>query len=81
VFVRDGLGKQGIGRAMYDALFERLATEDVHRAYAGVTLPNEASIALHQRVGFEQVAYYSEVGRKFGRYWDVAWLERSIRAE
>jgi len=76
-FVRDGLGGRGIGRAMYDDLFSRLATEDVHRCYAGVTLPNDASIALHERSGFREVAYFSEVGRKFDRYWDVVWLERS----
>ena len=66
----------GIGSQLYSALFEALATEDVHRAYAGITLPNEPSIAIHQKFGFEQVGLVREVGRKFGRYWDVAWFER-----
>ena len=78
MFVRDGLGGHGIGRAMYDELFARLGTEDVHRAYAGITLPNDASVALHERSGFHRVAAYTEVGRKFGRYWDVIWLERPM---
>ena len=78
VFVRDGLGGRGIGTAMYDDLFARLATEDVHRCYAGITLPNDASVALHERSGFRRVASYSEVGRKFDRYWDVIWLERPM---
>lgn len=69
---------KGIGSQLYSALFEALAEEDVHRAYAGITLPNEPSIAIHQKFGFEQVGLFREVGRKFGRYWDVAWFERKI---
>lgn len=69
---------QGIGSQLYGALFDVLAEEDVHRAYAGITLPNAASMAIHQKFGFEQVGLFREVGRKFGRYWDVAWLERSM---
>ena len=69
---------KGIGSQLYSALFEALTAEDVHRAYAGITLPNEPSIAIHQKFGFEQVGLFREVGRKFGRYWDVAWFERKI---
>jgi len=69
---------QGIGSQLYSTLFEVLSTEDVHRAYAGITLPNEPSIALHQKFGFEQVGLFREVGRKFDRYWDVAWLEKPL---
>jgi phosphinothricin acetyltransferase len=43
---------------------------------AGVTLPNDGSLALHMRFGFQRIGLLTEVGRKFGRYWDVAWLER-----
>ena len=67
-----------IGSALYAALFPRLEREDVHRALAGITLPNPASIALHERFGFRQVARFSENGRKFDRYWDVVWLEREM---
>ena len=52
--------------------------EDVHRVYGGIALPNDASIALHERFGFERVATFGEVGFKFGRYWDVAWFELSL---
>lgn len=69
---------RGIGGQLYDALFTILANEDVHRAYAGITLPNAASIALHRKFGFEQVGLFREVGYKFERYWDVAWYEKSI---
>jgi phosphinothricin acetyltransferase len=63
---------------LYSRLFEELDGEDVHRAYGGVTIPNPASIALHERFGFERVAYFTEQGRKFGRYWDVALYEKPI---
>ncbi len=69
---------QGIGSLLYGALFEVIALEDVHRAYAGITLPNEPSIAIHEKFGFRPVGLFKEVGRKFGRYWDVAWYEKAI---
>ena len=68
----------GIGTRLYSALFEALEGEDVHRAYAGISLPNPASIALHERFGFKKAGHYSEQGRKFGRYWDVAWYEKAL---
>lgn len=63
---------QGLGRTLYATLFEALAGQDIHRLFVGITLPNEASVRLHQAFGFEQVGIYREVGRKFGRFWDVA---------
>ncbi|KPC59513.1 GNAT family N-acetyltransferase [Streptomyces chattanoogensis] len=69
---------RGIGTLLYRALFEALATEDVHRAFAGVAQPNEASHRLHTRFGFRHVGTYTEVGRKFGRYWDVAWYQKDL---
>jgi phosphinothricin acetyltransferase len=73
----DATGR-GIGTALYARLFEELASEDVHRAYGGLTIPNPASIALHEHFGFERVAYFTEQGRKFGRYWDVAMYEKPL---
>ncbi|MET7798734.1 GNAT family N-acetyltransferase [Streptomyces decoyicus] len=69
---------RGIGTLLYTALFEALANEDVHRAYAGITQPNEASARLHTRFGFRHIGTYTEVGRKFGRYWDVAWYQKDL---
>ena len=69
---------RGYGRQLYEALFDALAGEDVHRIYAGVTLPNPGSVALHERLGFERVAVFNEVGRKLDRYWDVLWLEKRL---
>ena len=73
----DAVG-QGVGTVLYGALFDALAGEDLHRAYAGIGIPNDASIALHERFGFARVAYFTEQGRKFGRYWDVAWYEKPL---
>lgn len=76
----DAVGR-GIGSRLYERLFSALEGEDLHRAYAGIALPNPASIALHERFGFKRVAHFTEQGRKFGRYWDVAWYEKPLGAE
>lgn len=67
---------RGIGARLYAALFAALKDEDVHRIVAGYVPPNEASARLHQRCGFRPVGVFTEVGYKFGKYWDVCWLER-----
>jgi phosphinothricin acetyltransferase len=73
----DAVGR-GIGTKLYEELFKQLQREDLHRAYAGIALPNQASIALHERVGFKRVAHFTEQGRKFDRYWDVGWYEKPL---
>lgn len=73
----DAVGR-GAGTKLYDALFKALEGEDVHRAYAGIALPNPASVALHERFGFKRVAHFTEQGRKFDKYWDVAWFEKPL---
>jgi phosphinothricin acetyltransferase len=79
IYLAPGAGGRGIGSLLYAALFDALADEDVHRAYAGVALPNEASIRIHERFGFREVGVFREVGRKFGTYHDVVWLEKPLR--
>jgi phosphinothricin acetyltransferase len=69
---------RGIGTLLYAALFEALRGEDLRRAVAGITLPNDTSIALHERFGFTLAGVMHEVGRKFDRYWDVAWYEKVL---
>jgi phosphinothricin acetyltransferase len=78
VYVHPGFVGRGVGDALYRTLFDALEGEDVHRALAGIALPNDASVALHERFGFHCVAHFSEQGRKFGRFWDVDWYERPI---
>ncbi len=71
----DAVGR-GTGRRLMQALVEALERAGVHRAYAGVALPNDVSEALHRDLGYRRVGVLSEVGRKFDRYWDVAWYEK-----
>jgi phosphinothricin acetyltransferase len=79
IYCAPGATGQGLGRALYTALFDAIANEDIHTLIAGITLPNEASIALHHRFGFIEAGVMHAVGRKFDRYWDVAWLQRPLR--
>ncbi len=72
----DAVGR-GCGSKLYAALFDAIRSEDVHRIVAGVSLPNAASVKLHERFGFTRVGVFREVGRKFDRFWDVAWYERA----
>ncbi|HTQ13364.1 MAG TPA: GNAT family N-acetyltransferase [Rhizomicrobium sp.] len=78
VYCAPGHTGRGLGRALYQALFAAIAGQDIHRAFAGVTLPNAASVALHEALGFRHIGTYDEIGRKFGRFWDVGLFERSF---
>jgi phosphinothricin acetyltransferase len=69
---------KGIGTRLYQALFPVLEQEDVHRVVAGIAQPNPASNALHERFGFKKIGAFTEVGRKFGKYWDVLWMEKPM---
>jgi len=68
----------GIGTQLYEALFAAIQHEDINRIVGGIAQPNAASNALHARFGFKPVGILSSVGRKFGRYWDVMWVERPL---
>jgi len=75
--VPEAVGR-GAGSRLYEELFKALEGEDLHRAYAGIALPNPASVGLHERFKFKRIAHFTEQGRKFGRYWDVAWYEKPL---
>jgi phosphinothricin acetyltransferase len=77
-YVRDDVRRAGVGRALYTSLFAVLVLQGFRNAYAGVTLPNVASVKLHEAVGFTPVGVYREVGYKLGRWHDVAWFERPL---
>jgi len=78
VYLDRELRRTGAGRALYEALFARLADRGYRRAFAGITLPNEASVGLHRALGFEPVGVYRQVGWKNGAWHDVAWMQRTI---
>ena len=70
---------RGLGSRLYGELLELLASERrVHRGYGGVALPNPASAALHERLGFRLVGTFKEVGYKVDKFWDVSWYERKL---
>lgn len=78
VYCLAGETGRGLGRALYSALFTALEAEPLNRAFALITLPNDASEALHRRMGFESVGVLPEAGRKFDRFWDVAVWQRPL---
>ena len=71
--------RQGIGRLLYTDLLADLVRKGYCNAYAGITLPNEASVALHRNVGFDYIGTFEAVGRKFGKWHDVAWYQRRLQ--
>lgn len=79
VYVAASHRSRGVGKNLYHALFRRLADLGYVNAFAGVALPNHASIALHTSVGFEPVGIYRHVGFKFGAWHDAAWFQRLLR--
>lgn len=78
VYLRRGLRRSGTGRALMEALLPRLSDLGMRRAFAGVALPNEASIGLHRALGFRDAGVWERVGLKLDRWWDVAWLQRDL---
>ncbi len=69
---------RGIGRLLYTALLEAIAAAGVHRAYAIVALPNDASVAFHHALGFRTVGVLDEAGYKLGRWWSTELLEKKL---
>lgn len=78
-YVAETAQRQGVGKALYLALFAALIARGYCNAYAGMTLPNDASAALHRSVGFEPIGVFRRVGHKFGAWHDVAWWQRRLR--
>ena len=79
VYIADNCRGRGIGRALYERLFEELADSSYQQAYAGVTLPNEASVALHHKLGFQTIGVFPKIGFKFDTWHDVGWYHRPVR--
>src|SRR2546421_2063666 len=80
VYVAREHHRRGIGRALYGALIELLVRQGVQVACAGITLPNEASVALHEACGFERIGVYRRIGWKAGAWRDVGWWELELIA-
>ncbi len=75
VYVAHDKPRCGLGRALYAALIERLRGGNTHLVIGGIALPNDASVGLHEAMGYEKVAHFSEVGKKFDRWHDVGYWQ------
>jgi L-amino acid N-acyltransferase YncA len=81
VYVAAAAQRQGHGRALYEALFAELRERGFRTACAGITLPNAASVALHEGLGFEPVGVYRRIGWKQGAWRDVGWWQLDLAPE
>jgi L-amino acid N-acyltransferase YncA len=80
VYVDAGCRQGGVGRGLYTSLFAILSAQGFFNAYAGIALPNAASVGLHEAVGFRKVGVYQRVGYKFGEWRDVGWWQLELKA-
>lgn len=78
-YVAPQVHRCGYGRRLYTALFDLVRRQGYYTAYAGIALPNEASVGLHEAMGFKPVAVYRNVGYKLGRWHDVGWWALPLR--
>jgi phosphinothricin acetyltransferase len=78
IYVRQNAQGRGIGKALYRELFRLLKQQRFHGVFAGITLPNDASIALHRSVGFTPVGIYRQVGYKNGAWRDTSWWQLQL---
>jgi phosphinothricin acetyltransferase len=79
-YVHEDYRGRGVGRGLYQSLFAVLSAQGFVNAFAGIALPNPASIQLHERTGFVHIGVYRNVGHKFGRWHDVGWWQCAIRS-
>jgi phosphinothricin acetyltransferase len=77
-YTHESFRRKGVGRALYRALFDLLRVQGFRRAHAGITLPNAASVGLHESLGFRAVGVYPSVGFKLGAWHDVGWWQLQL---
>lgn len=79
VYLKHGQTGKGYARPLYEALIGSLREAGLHAVIGGIALPNEASVRIHEKLGFERVAQFREVGKKFGRWLDVGYWELLLK--
>jgi phosphinothricin acetyltransferase len=79
VYVAANRRGEGLGRSLYEALFTRLRQQNFQIAWAGITLPNDASVALHEALGFLRVGISPRIGWKGGHWHDVSWWQLELK--
>lgn len=75
IYLDEAARRLGVGTTLYLTLLEKLRTRAIHNALGGISLPNAASVALHEKCGFKKVAHFDQVGFKFGRWIDVGYWQ------
>lgn len=78
VYLAEKAKGKGIGTQLYQVLFDKLKTTEIKTLIGGITLPNDASVALHEKFGMTKVAHFKEVGYKFDQWLDVGYWQISI---
>ena len=81
VYIHQSAHGKGIGSQLYEQLLSLLQKQGFYNAYAGITLPNEKSIALHEKFGFVKIGQYNRVGYKINKWWNVGWWECEINVK
>ncbi|HYE83895.1 MAG TPA: arsinothricin resistance N-acetyltransferase ArsN1 family B [Clostridia bacterium] len=79
IYIRQDERGKGIGKELYNALLSILKLQGYYNAYAGICLPNEASVGIHEYLGFKKIAHYNKVGYKLGQWHDVGWWELLLK--
>ncbi len=75
IYLKYNKKEKGVGTLLYNELLKRIKAKKFHTVIGGIALPNEASIALHEKLGFKKVAHFKEVGYKFDKWIDVAYWQ------
>ena len=78
VYLGAGSQRRGVGTELYRTLIDKVRSLGAHRAMGGIALPNDGSVALHEKLGFRKVAHFDEVGRKFDRWIDVGYWQLDL---
>ena len=78
IFLRPDAGGKGIGSRLYETLFDAVSGSGLHRALAGIALPNDGSVALHRKFGFREIGVFSEYAKKNGQRISSVWLEKPL---
>ena len=79
VYISENHQRQGLGRKLYTQLFTQMKELGIANVFGGVTLPNDASVALHESMGFKKVGVYKNIGFKFDQWWDVGWWQLELQ--
>jgi phosphinothricin acetyltransferase len=78
-YVRTDVQRGGVARGLYEKLFQILVRQGFYSAFAGITLPNPASVGFHEALGFRKIGVFHKIGFKFGEWHDTGWYERALQ--